>query len=234
MTCLHENIIEDGLDEICEDCGIIVNTSMKLSSHDVERCSIKRINNKSIYKDIEHLKLESNIAKLANNFYIQATSDQIFRGKCRKSLIFASIYQAYKLCGVPQSCDHVLQKLNITKKAGNRGLYILNKNLPKESEVQTIYVNAEHIIIEYMKKYSSSEKQIKEIISLYKKIKNSENISRLKPKSIAAGLIYYYIQTNSTNSIKLKAHSDLCGVSAITIKKVIKYIETIIKEEDNE
>jgi len=80
-----------------------------------------------------------------------------------------------------------------------------------------------------MKKFDTTEEQIKEIQNIYAEIKNkSSTINRSRPTSIAAGIIYYYIMKTGKD-ICIKAFASEVGLSDLTIKKIVKEIETIKK-----
>lgn len=221
MSCIHSNTIFDRSDEICEDCGFIIDSTCKLSTTDIRRCSLQKVDNKHIIKDIKNLKLDANIIETANKLYANVIQGKIYRGKHRKSIIYACIFQAYKRHGIPQSCENLLNELKITRKMGNEGLYILNKSLPKDSDVRNQCVTSKDIIIEYATKYKMDKNQIKNILDFYEKIKTKSFINQSKPKSIAASIIYYCIRKN----VSIKEFSADLGVSSLTIKAIIKKIE---------
>lgn len=221
------------INNICTECGMEVEplkpndkewtfygASDTKHSSDPTRCYIRRQTDKSIHSDISHLEISEHIKDIANDIYKQACKEQIHRGAFRKAIIFASVYHAYKLDGNPQNCNSLIKLFNIKKKTGLRGIKYLNEHLPKTSPIRTIYIGAEHLIREFMKKLEARDDQIQKVTTLYQQVKGqSEIINRSRPQSIAAGVIYYYILLQKKN-IDIKDFLRQVELSELTIRKI--------------
>lgn len=217
--CTHLHTVFEESDEICEDCGCIIDSSYRLSNADTRRCSFEKADTKHIFKDIKNCHLDADIIETANKLYNTVTDRKIYRGKHRKSIIYACIFQAYKQHNKAQTCEQLLLELKISRKMANEGLQIVNSTLPKDNTLRNTYVTAEDIIRENIQRYSKSDNEIENIINFFQVIKNKPFVNRSKPKSIAAAVIYYYYKPS------IKEFSEDFGVSSLTIKSIVRKIE---------
>lgn len=241
-TCQHINIsTEKGVD-VCIDCGEIIcvknstnnkewgfyNQNDSRHAHDPTRVQMRRNEERNIYKDVENMGFSEKIISEANKIYFEVTKGQIFRGNSRKALIFASIFHAYKLSGKPQSHEKLIDVFNLSRKAGLKGLKHVNLYAPKTSTIRTTYITPANLVEEIMDKFSATADQKKQVVELYNKIKNkSSRLNRSRPKSVSAGVVYYWIQTKQKD-ITLKQFAKKIELSELTISKVTKEITDVL------
>ena len=241
-TCKHDNLGETFGILSCLDCGEEVGKNIAQDKEwryygqsdtkhksDPSRCQLRKVDDKSILKDIEGMGFSDRIINIANNIYIQVTSGRIHRGNSRKAIIFACIFHAYKICENPQSCDTLIEIFNINRKAGLKGLKYVNLNMPKETSIlKNIHITPVNLIEEIMNKFSASLDQKKEVIALYDNVKDkSTKINRARPQSIAAGITYYWICQND-KKIPIGEFMEKVGLSELTITRIAKEIGELI------
>ena len=242
--CEHQNIIKQNEKEICSDCGIEVYQQLSLepewryygendSRHftDPNRCQIRKIEDKGIYKDVESMNFESDIMEEANKLYNMITSETIRRGNFRKSVIFACIFNAYKYKGKPISSDELQEHFKLSKKDISTGLKFYNlkgKEIKEIKEKKTIHISPIIFIPRIMKKFNSNQEHINKVIDLYKMIQNKSSlINRSNPQSVISGLVFYYCRLIGKN-ITCSKFSSIVNLSDITISRISKNISDIL------
>jgi transcription initiation factor TFIIIB Brf1 subunit/transcription initiation factor TFIIB len=244
--CEHLDIKDEGGVVLCLDCGEELKRELSFDKEwryygsedtrrgtDPNRCQIRKLEDRSIYKDVENMGFGEKITNVANTIYTQATQGKIYRGNSRKSIIFACIFQSYKLIGKPQTYESLksrffkdqerLEQRNILK-----GLKFVNFNVPKDSEIRTKYITPAELIDEIMDKFNASIEQKSEVLSIYEKVKNrSSLLNRARPQSFASGLIYYWLVSKDP-SVNIKDFVKKVNLSELTINKISKEISKIL------
>ncbi len=241
-NCSHENTVDVCGVLSCLDCGEEVGKNIVHDKEwryygqsdtkhksDPSRCQMRKIEDKSILKDIEGMGFSDRIINFANTIYLQVTAGRIHRGNSRKAIIFACIFHAYKICNNPRSCDTLIEIFNITRKAGLKGLKYVNLNMPKDSDIiKNVHITPINIIDEIMNKFSASTEQKKQAFDLYEFVKDkSTKINRARPQSIAAGVTYFWICQNE-KKISMKDFLEKVGLSEMTITRIANEIREII------
>ncbi len=239
--CIHKTIVSLHSSKTCLDCGQEINSEIiydkewkyynindnKLGN-DTTRCQMRKTNVKSIYNDIKDMGFNERIMETANDIYISVTKGKIYRGNSRKALIFACVFNAYKIHKNPRSCEDLVKIFGLERRIGLKGLKLIHLNMPQDSDTRNIRITTKHIIAEMMKKFKTTDENILEVQDIFDEVKNrSSIINRSRPTSVAAGIIYYYI-LKTNNRITLKEFSVEVLLSQLTIKKIIKEIETIL------
>jgi len=239
--CFHKNIINENGVTICYDCGIQIektifqdkewrfygNSDNKRHS-DPNRVHIRKIDDKSIYKDVENMGFNDKIITLANQIYMEVTKGQIFRGNSRKALVFSCVFHSLKIHGKPQSHEKLIKIFDLTKKIGLKGLKYVNLNASKDSLIHTTYITPINLIEDIMDKFEATKEHKIEVIKLYNKIKNkSSKINRSRPQSVSAALIYYWICYKNID-ICIKDFAKRVDLSELTIVKISKEISDIL------
>ena len=239
----HENIMVRGVNQVCMDCGVILNKNYTFEkewryygytdtkhSNDPNRCNIRKIDEKSIRKDIDKYGISPKIINVANDIYEKVTNNKIFRGNTRKGIIFACVYHAYSLQSNPQSCAHLIKIFEINQKIALKGLKFVNLNSPLDSTIHTKEaIDTKHLIQEILKEFNATEIQIKEAYLLYDQIENrSSLLNRSRPQSVASGLVQYYIQKKNPE-FSMEYFRKKVKLSELTLTRITKEIETILK-----
>jgi hypothetical protein len=241
--CSHENLICEKGTTLCCDCGMEVNNKVMIDkdwkyygitdtkhSLDPNRCYIRKTNDKSIYNDLKNMEISNHIKDIANKIYLEVCNGKVHRGVRRKSIVFASIFHAYKIDNSPQSCESLLKIFKIKRKDALKGLKFINDNISKNSPIRTLYITPEHIISEFLYKFKVSDKKKKEIINLYTSIKNRSTIlNRSRPQSVASGVIWYWIRLNN-KKITIKEFIKKVQLSELTVSKMSKEVERLLTQ----
>lgn len=246
IKCLHQKILLENNNRICENCGELLNKEVCYErdwrfygSHDTKhaqdpnRCHFRKTEEISIFKDVDKMGFSEKIVLYANQLYDEVTQKKIFRGNSRKGIIFACIFHSYKINGVPHSCESLITIFNIDRKIALKGLKYVNLNANKESLFRNYQISAENIIIEIMDKFYATEDQKQDIIQLYHQIKDkSALLNRSRPQSMAAGLVRYFILKHGKN-VPMVVFKAKVNLSELTINRIVKEIIRLLDENDN-
>lgn len=236
--CPHETLITENSIISCSKCGVeIIRNESSWKAHtysetktfmEPSRVQARKNDDKNIYRDVENMGFSDRIINTANDIYQQVTKGQVKKGNSRKAIVFACIFQAYKLSGFPQSHEKLIQIFNLNKKIVLYGLKQVALNIPKDSVLHTMYITPVHLVEDIMNKFQATVSQKSEVIEIYEKIKNKDTkLNRARPQSVAAGLAYYWIKSTSKN-ISLKEFMKKTELSELTINRMTSLIGDII------
>lgn len=242
IVCSHVNIISEKGIGVCIDCGEEIQQKI---DHDKEwryygqsdnkhtsnpnRVQMRKIEERSIYKDVESLGFSENIISKANKLYAQVTQGKIFRGNSRKAIVFACVFHAYKISDKPQSHDKLIKIFNLNRKTGLKGLKYVNLCAPKNSKIRTTYITPINLVEEIMDQFSATCEQKQEVCDIYEQIKNrSSRLNRSRPQSVASGIVFYWICLKEKD-ISLKDFAKKVTLSELTINKMTKEIVDILQ-----
>lgn len=241
-NCKHENLVNEQGTVLCKDCGLEVSKIMSYEkdwryygsddtrkNSDPNRCHIRKLEDKSIFKDVEHLGFSEKIVNTANDIYSQVTKGKIFRGNSRKAIIFGCVFHSIKLNGKSYTCDSLREIFKLDRKNILRGLKHVSLNAPKTSHIR-IKQNFSDLIEECASKFDLSDEDKQEILTIYDKVKNkSPIINRSRPQSVTSSLIYYFLcKKKGSNNVNIKDFIKKVKLSELTITKITKEITRII------
>ena len=245
QDCTHGNIELDSGVTICLDCGEEVDRTISTDKewrfygeggNDPNRCHLRKIDERSIYKDLEGMNFPENIVSMANEIYTEVTKGtneeyKIYRGKSRKAIVFACIFNSYKILNQPVGWESLSKSFGLGRRECLNGLKTISLNAPKKSPIRTAYITPIHLIEEIMDKFSATKAQKEEVIELYRRIENkSYKLNRSRPQSIASSIVFYWIKKTGKN-ISIKEFTEKVKLSEITIDKISKEIEEILSKE---
>lgn len=244
-TCVHQhkNTVIEGNNTLCVDCGMILTKNFSYEkewryygsmdtkhSSDPNRCNIRKVDEKGIFKDVEKLQINAKVVSCANDLYEKVTKKKIYRGNTRKGIIFACIYHAFNMNGNPQSCETLLQMFDIEQKVALKGLKFVNLNMPLDSSLRRDNTSNDvtHLIHEIMSQFNANENQVKEVLVLYDHLSNKSSLlNRSRPQSVACGLIRYYIMKNNPD-YSIDYFREKIKLSELTLTRIVREIETIM------
>lgn len=241
-SCKHENVIDEKGVKVCIDCSVELEKEITFdkewryygksdtkNSSDPTRVHLRKEDDKNIFKDVRGMNFQDKIVSEANVLYLQTTKGKIKRGKSRKSIIFACIYEAFLREGNVQIPNNLIQVFGIERRDGLQGRKFLELHLPKKMQKHN-QITPVHLIKDIMKKFDASEDKINEVIEIYNMVKNRHTkLNRARPQSVAAGLTYYWFQKNNIN-INIKEFSGKVKLSELTISKICAIISGILDE----
>jgi len=239
--CKHSDILEENGVKLCLDCGQEISRDISYEkewryygsddtrrSNDPNRCHPRKLEDKTIFKDLENLGFSDRIVNKANDVYVQITNGKIYRGKSRKSIISACVYHAFKMIDKPISFDSLNDIFQLERKNIQKGLKELSQKLPKALQIKNKSITPVHIIEETMTALKATKEQKEEVITIFEQIKNkSSMLNGSRPQSVASGLIYFYI-SNKCKDINPSDFLKNNKLSALTITKISKEVEKII------
>jgi len=241
--CEHSNVINESGTLLCSDCGLELTKVVSYEkdwryygsddtrkNSDPNRCHIRKMEDKSIFKDVENLGFSDKIVNMANDIYLKVTKGKIFRGNSRKAIIFGCIFHSMKINGKIYTCESLGEIFKLDRKIILKGLKHVNLNAPKTSEIRTKNTNQSDMIEEYINKFSISESEKEPILKMYDMIKNkSLIINRSRPQSVISSLIYYFLcKRDGSNNINIIDFSKKVNLSKLTIEKLFKEIFKIL------
>jgi transcription initiation factor TFIIIB Brf1 subunit/transcription initiation factor TFIIB len=241
--CDHIDIVNDNGIVSCIDCGIELSKIVSYEkdwryygsddtrkNSDPNRCHIRKIEDKSIFKDVENFGFSEKVVNTANDMYIKVTDGKIYRGSSRKAIIFGCIFHSIKLNGKMFSCESLRSIFNLEKKIILKGLKHVSLNSPKNDLFINRYITPIELVNEYITKFTHVEEDKTEIEKIYEKIKNKSSIiNRSRPQSIASSLIYYYFcEKNGSNNFSIKDFIKKIKLSELTVHKISKEIKRVL------
>jgi transcription initiation factor TFIIIB Brf1 subunit/transcription initiation factor TFIIB len=242
-VCDHIDIVNDNGIVSCVECGIELSKIVSYEkdwryygnddtrkNSDPNRCHIRKIEDKSIFKDVENFGFSEKVVNMANDMYINVTFGKIYRGSSRKAIVFGCIFHSIKMTGKMFSCESLRSIFNLEKKIILKGLKHVSLNSPKNNLFINRYITPIELVNEYITKFSYEEEDKKEINDIYEKIKNKSSIiNRSRPQSIASSLIYYYYcEKFGSNNFSIKDFIKKIKLSELTIHKISKEIKRIL------
>lgn len=239
--CSHINIVSERGSETCADCGEEIQNKIDNTKEwryygqsdtkhmsDPTRVQMRKMEDRSIFKDVENLGFSETIIAKANKIYLQVTQGKIRRGNSRKGIVFASIFHAFKSVNNPQSHDTLMKTFGLSRKEGLHGLKQVSQYAPKHSKLRTTYISPINLIGDILKLFSASKEQEQEVIDLYTKTKGkSFCLNRSRPQSVASGVVYFWIRLKNKD-ITLKDFAKKVLLSELTINKIAKEIAKVL------
>ncbi len=231
--CPHNNVVSENGMEICFDCGESLyeqinydpewcNYQDQKSGPDMCRVQFRKKHEKGIQKEIEHYSFEPSVVQLANKMYLQVTNGGIKRGTSRKAIIFSCIFNAYIELGRKKTSEELRELFKLERRDASRALTEFKKEYKTR---ESLFISPEYFIPQILGLFNASTVHTDKIKKLYVFI-NNKNISCIKgsnPKSISAGIIYYYLFLTD-KLMDVDKFSETSGLSKITISKIYKSI----------
>lgn len=241
--CTHVNKVNESGTLLCLDCGLALSTIISYEkdwryygsddtrkSSDPNRCHIRKVEDKSIFKDVEGYRFPEKIVNTANDIYTQVTNGKIYRGKSRKAIIFGCIYQSIKMNGKSHTCDALRVIFGLDRKSILKGLKYVNLKAPKSMNMRSRVPNSTDLVEEYMDKFELTQEERAQILVQFSRIKNrSTMINRSRPQSVASSLIYYFMcKKKGANNVNMNDFIQKVSLSELTILKIYKEIDRVL------
>jgi transcription initiation factor TFIIIB Brf1 subunit/transcription initiation factor TFIIB len=243
--CTHINTINESGTYLCRDCGIELSKVMSYEkdwryygsddtrkNSDPNRCHIRKVEDKSIFKDVESFGFSDKIVNTANDIYAQVTKGKIFRGNSRKAIIFGCIFHSIKINGKSYTCESLGEIFKLDRKIILRGLKHVSLNAPKSSQIKNTKNGISELLDEYIIKFDIKDKDKEDILEIYNKIRSKSTIvNRSRPQSVISSLIYYFLcKKYGSNNVNIKDFIKKVKLSELTILKIYKEIDEKMKE----
>lgn len=244
--CKHtdKTVMDDN--EICVDCGLVVQNDLSFdkeesqyygitekNSKDPSRCHRRKSEQRTIFKDVESMDFPDLIVQTANKHYQKIIKDNIYRGAKRKAIIVACLYYAYMSKGEHRTSEEISQKFNIKKKSVKEGFAKYCETFP---EASTQYIDAKNLIRQIMIRTNINFSHLRKINKLCEYLENrSPLLNRSNPQSVAASTVYLYLCLEPEYKEKLGLNkmkfANIVNLSDITITKLGKESQRVIKND---
>lgn len=239
--CKHLNVVSEGGMEICFDCGESlyeqINQEPEWCSYndqkpgdDYCRVQFRKVHEKGIRQELEKHSFQGEIIKIANQMYLDVTKGDIKRGTSRKATIFSCVFNAYISIGKPKTAEELRKLFSLERRDASRALTEFKKMYKTRD---SLFISPEYFIPEILTHFNASSCHVDKIQKLYKYIndKNLVGIKGSNPKSISAGIIYYYLYLVD-KLMDIDKFSEMSGLSKITISKIYKLILENVNSND--
>lgn len=166
------------------------------------------------------------INETAKSLYSVISDTKISRGKNRKGIIAACVFNACKECKVPRSIKEISKMFDMDPKILTKGCknYTEISRLNKGNVIRgqnTSTINLDDFIERFCYNLSISDKDMKIIKNISTICKSMNLIYDNTPPAMATGCIYLLLQLKNSD-ISKKVISENCNISEVTINKCYK------------
>lgn len=205
-----------------------------MSAKDPARVQVRRTSYKhdpgTIFHDLESMGFSDSIVKTANELFQEISECALLRGNCRRAVVFACVFHAFKINSKSQSHERLMLMFNLSRKAGLRGLKHVNLYAPKSSVIHSIYITPKVLITELMDKFMASDEQKNAVVNIFNLIKNRSSVlNRARPQSVSAGIVFYWIHKTG-KTISSRDFAKKADISELTIMKIAKEVSCICND----
>ena len=230
MDCSHSNTLMENGQEICYDCGEALSSEFVAgpewcnygdnSGEDMCRVQFRKKHEKGIQAELENLGFSNQIITKANEMYMEVTNGGIKRGTSRKAIIFSCVFNAYLETDVKHTSEELREIFKLQRRDASRALTEFRKSYKSRA---SLFISPVYFIPIILEKFHATDNHKSQIIKLYEFLKD-QNIPGIKgsnPKSISAGIIFYYLHLID-KVMDIDNFSEISGLSKITILKIFK------------
>jgi len=227
--CRHLRTARSNGQTHCRDCGEAILSFCKEETHffdDVTATlSTERKAPKSIRKELDLLPLPDEIKDRADRIYAYKVGDNTYRANVRQEVKFSCIFDAYKEAGIIRDPNEIAQMLGIKRKGMSRGVMRCSSLCTgKANTSEQTALTALDLVPEMLNRcgVQAEECHLEDMARIYTYAKDrSELLNRSKPQSIAAALIFFYINTMVLDrKIPKNEIAKNCGISVMTLNKL--------------
>ena len=235
--CPHLDVSQENDVRVCFDCGeqlpITEKEPVGWSYNHSTLCVLRKIPMKSIFPDVEQYRFPQNILDTANEIYTKVTKGSTYRGRYRLAIIFACIFNAFKLHQTPKSLDSLKAVFNnpnvknLKNKSISKGLKFVNIGLKNIGFKTVVHITPFNLVEEILLRFNANPNQIQTVQKIYLEIENkSALLNRSRPQSVAASLVYWYM-CHWKKGVVIQDFSSKVGLSELTISKLSKEIDKL-------
>jgi transcription initiation factor TFIIIB Brf1 subunit/transcription initiation factor TFIIB len=232
--CEHKNVtLNQGYYE-CLDCGLQL-TENKKDTNDFERCWVVKKTTRGLCDDVKHCNFPQQVVAKANDIFNLAVKQNEFRINRRRTIVVACIVEAYKMLDIPFLLKDITAQLPTAGENPLAGSEIIEPivkamdtnrerniyNSPLDSAKELLYAH-----------WQNWDDVIVEIGHIFNQVgQKSKILNTARPKSVAAGMIYYYILIND-KKITSEEFAEKSKLSFATIKKMTLEVATILGKKE--
>ncbi len=230
-VCPHANVIINMGFHECADCGLQLTENKKEMVDDYTRCWIVKKAPKGLFDDVKHCGFPEAVVSKANEIFEKACTEALFRINRRRIIVIACLIEAYKLLKIPYNIRDITDHLptnSANPLAGSEIIEPIVKQMDINRE-RDIYISPLYSIREILSSnWQNWESVYPEIKEIFEKVDQKTIIlSTARHKSVAAGVIYYYILMRST-PMTLDQFAKISKMSSATIKKMVLDVAKVL------
>jgi len=201
------------------------------SSEDQSRCQYKKTQESGIKKELERMGFPVDVINTADVLYQSINEGKIKRSKPRKTIIFACVFDAYKLLGNPQTHEKLLQKFeNLSTKDAAHGIKYFKENCNRDL-LKLKDVSPENFIKDIMDKFNINEESTEKVIKLYNLIKDKSIFPTSKFQDVAKAAVLYFLKYKKIE-ISSKKYSSTVDISEVVLVTLYNEICTLCNKKE--
>jgi len=233
--CSHAQTSEFDGSTLCIICGekideLLVDNEVRYYgvndtrySKDPNRHNQRKQEDRSLYADLEAFGFPLQVIERANDYYKKIIENSIYRAGNRMAIVFACAFHAYADIHEPRDPLEFAQIFKLDKKGISNGLKIFSATFPKRPGKHNMSP------IDLVPKILDDLKIDKKVISIvitdityiYDCVKTkSKSLISSNPRSIAAGLVYFYLKLLDEDKISRSTFSKVVKLTDITYTKI--------------
>jgi transcription initiation factor TFIIIB Brf1 subunit/transcription initiation factor TFIIB len=225
-NCTHTDTSIQDMEVICMTCGVILSNisfTDNLYGENIQNHYRKTKHIKGIHTDVETLQVPQEIADMANDMYLNVTQNATQKGDNRKGIICSCLKHAYMRHGIPMTIERLSFLMGIKQRPIYKGCQMV-----ADVYSETSIVSPSDLIAGNAELFDLNRQDITKIQALCKStLTESTVLKRSKPRSVAAGMVYFYITVNEMGITRAQCATKV-GVSEITLQKVAKTVAGIL------
>lgn len=244
--CSHQNVIhEQNNITICEDCGTELYEEISRDAEwryfsnndkgtDQSRVQYRKNPEKGIRYELEKLGFPPDISQKADELYMMVTDGETKRAETRKGIMFATVFEAYKILKRPCIPEEIQSKFpDLHRKDMSKGTSFYRLRCPREYFLYED-ISAQHFIPQIMKmpQFNTKQEHIDCVIKLYNQINDKcHALNKANPQTAAKALVYYYFRRKGY-MIPIKTYGLIIGLSDVMIMRLAGEISRMLGTSD--
>jgi|SRR5579885_3658914 len=206
--------------EICPNCGSPSNY-LYLGNRETFTDKLKEV---TILPEILHFQLTDDAKIEITDLYQKVTKGKVKRNAPRRALIYCCILEICKTRGMIFNKGDFQQLLNIRQRDINTAL----KEMKESMGISNLNISIRDVLRYLMNNLNIKDSCLEDIMNIYEKCKrHSQLFNSSKTETLAAGLLYYYLD-NNLEGFNRDGYFDISKVSKDTIllvnDDITKYI----------
>lgn len=232
---------------VCLSCGLKIDEALLDNetcyygaadtrySSDPSRHNQRRNEERSLYNDLVPLGFPQEIVERANTYYKKIIENKIYRARNRLSIVFACTYYAYSDMQEPREPNTLAQQFKLDKKGISNGFKTFSHIFRKRPDKK--YIDAMDLVPKLLSDLNIDGNQQKTCFDDIQKIfdfvqSKSKTFNSSNPRSIAAGLVYYYLKLKGVNISRID-FSHVVKLTDITFIKIATDIHEILDSKQD-
>lgn len=245
--CEHLNTSNVDGSTVCLNCGVKIDellldnetryygVSDTRYASDPSRHNQRRNEERSLYADLEPLGFPQEIIERANTYYKKIIENKIYRAGNRLSIVFACTYYAYTDMQESRDPNELARQFKLDKKGISNGFKTFSHVFRKRPDKK--YMDAMDLVPKLLSELNIDKVRQKtcfdDIKTIYDFVQSkSRTFNSSNPRSIAAGLVYYYLKLNGVNITRVE-FSRVVKLTDITFTRIATDTHKVLGNKDD-